>query len=587
MQTELESLRLEVELLKKKNSILQQAIKQSKTIKQKFYESTKLLKEKDAQLKALNSSLENKVQKRTSELQTVLHREEHLRNILQITTEVNEMLIISYSTNSIIQECGLKLASNPDYPLVLGGLVNQEIFEIVFKSKQNNLLSKDNLVSLDSSSYIIKEIQRATHTKNTIIKKSNDKKQTYERRRKSDGNCKWFMVLPLLNTDINEVYGVILLFTSRENGFDSEEIHILENMSHDISNAIQSHKQQNAILEMEKEKASNYEETILAFVNIIEQRDTYTAGHTVRVAEYCSLIAKEMGYNNEEVHRLEKAAILHDIGKVATPDTILLKPGKLSILEYELIKQHSSTGYDMLNKISIYKDLAEIIKYHHSRYDGKGYPKTSSPDEIPMLSHIMIVADSFDAMTTNRIYRPRMSVQKAIEEIRNCSSKQFHPTVAKAAEVALNNVHLNTTSQMPASELEQRRMSYFFQDGLTGLYNEDYLKILLNVDTIQYKCLNIINIHNFSDYNLINGWEAGNSFLQDFAETLKMQYPKSIIIRYHGDDFVILHKIHQSVNTNFLQKNKLLENSKLTIDVTHYDILDDFSYEYFLTMEHG
>jgi putative nucleotidyltransferase with HDIG domain len=242
-------------------------------------------------------------------------------------------------------------------------------------------------------------IQKAVKLKHTIIEKVPE-----ELAADCDLELRWMIVLPLLHDINNDVYGMITVFCSREDGFEIEEMKILENMAHDISIALYSHKQRDSIMAMEKEKVANYEETILAFVNIIEQRDTYTAGHTIRVAEYCALIGKEMGLSKDDIHLLEKAAILHDIGKVATPDTILLKPGKLSHLEYDLIKQHAEIGADMLERITIYKDLADIIRYHHSRYDGKGYPRTDSPDEISILSHIMIVADAFDAMTTNRIY---------------------------------------------------------------------------------------------------------------------------------------------------------------------------------------
>ena len=254
---------------------------------------------------------------------------------------------------------------------------------------------------------------------------------------------------------------MITVFCSRKDGFEVEEMKILENMTHDISIALYSHKQRDSIVAMEKEKVANYEETILAFVNIIEQRDTYTAGHTIRVAEYCAMIAKQMGLSKDEIRLLERAAILHDIGKVATPDTILLKPGKLSHIEYDLIKQHAEIGADMLERVTIYKDLADIIRYHHSRYDGKGYPRTSSPDDISMLSHIMIVADAFDAMTTNRIYRARKSIDSTLKELQSARGTQFHPTVVDAATIALKDVHLSDTNQMPTSEMEQKRMSYF------------------------------------------------------------------------------------------------------------------------------
>jgi len=531
--------------------------------------------------------LEKKVSQRTQELEEIVSHEQHLKNILKITTEVNELLIKSYSTKNILISANAKLSANKVYPVVLSGLIYQNTLEIVSSSLNAPKLLEKSIFTLDeSNNFMVDAIAKATNLKHSILEKiSSDMFDNDLQRRKNDLNLEWMIVLPLTHGYDNDVYGMITVFSANKNGFSIEEMKILENMSHDISIALYSHKQKDAILTMEKEKAANYEETILAFVNIIEQRDTYTAGHTIRVAEYCALIAKEIGLNEAEIHKLEKAAILHDIGKVATPDAILLKPGKLSHLEYELIKQHSQVGADMLQKITIYKDLATIIRYHHSRYDGKGYPRTDSPDEIPFLSHIMIVADAFDAMTTNRIYRPRKSIKEAIEDLQDANGLQFHPDVVKAAVVALQNVTINSTSQMPASELEYRRMSYFFQDSLTGLYNEDYLQIVLNTSAKKYSCLNILDLKKFRVYNRVHGWNEGNLLLKKFATILKETYRDSMILRYHGDDFIILSQAHISLDTEQINALSIIKDSELNITITHYDIDEYFNFESFTKLE--
>ncbi len=551
-----------------------------------------LLYKRKYEIEHANEILEEKVSQRTYDLEVIALHEQHLKDILKITTEVNEMLIISYSTETILKNATEKLSTNKAYSLVLGGLIHHDILDIVSKSTETseikNLIAQD-IVSLkkdEDLNFLFDAIQKATKLKHPIIEKvSQELLNNSEHRRKEDLGLKWMIVLPLLHNFDNDVYGMITVFCSREDGFELEEMKILENMAHDISIALYSHKQKDSILEMEKEKTANYEETILAFVNIIEQRDTYTAGHTIRVAEYCALIAKEMGIGDEEIHRLEKAAILHDIGKVATPDTILLKPGKLSHLEYELIKQHAEIGADMLERITIYKDLATIIRYHHSRYDGKGYPRTSSPDEIPMLSHIMIVADAFDAMTTNRIYRPRKSVDEALTELEDSRSTQFHPEVVDAAVIALKDVNISNTTQMPTSEMEQRRMSYFFQDSLTGLYNEDYLQTILNSTNHPYRCLHIIDLKKFTDYNQVHGWEAGNILLKSFAEFLKSSFPDAIVLRYHGDDFVVLTQIHHEIDLRKVSQYDPIKMNVIAVEIKHYEIDKYFNFEKFIQIE--
>jgi len=536
-----------------------------------------------------NEILEEKVAQRTYDLEVIVSHEQHLKDVLKIITEVNEMLITSYSTDTILKNATDKLSTNKAYSLVLSGLIHGDILDIISKSSEAKSLITEDIVSLkenENLNFLFDAIQKAVKLKHPIIEKvpqeSLDKKHN---KREFDLELNWMIVLPLLHDNDNDTYGIITVFCSRDNGFEVEEIRILENMAHDISIALYSHKQRDSILAMEKEKIANYEETILAFVNIIEQRDTYTAGHTIRVAEYCAMIAKGMGLSKDEIRLLEKAAILHDIGKVATPDTILLKPGKLSQLEYDLIKQHAEIGADMLEKITIYKDLADIIRYHHSRYDGKGYPRTSSPDEISMLSHIMIVADAFDAMTTNRIYRPRKTASEAIEELVAGRATQFHPVVVDIAIKVLKDINLTNTNQMPTSEMEQRRMSYFFQDALTGLYNEDYLQTVLNSNRHNCKSIHIIELKRFTNYNQKHGWGEGNKLLKKFAKYLETTFENSIIIRYHGDDFVLLNHTYQDINIETLSNCPLIKKNIISVEIIHYRIDKYFNFEKFKEIE--
>ena len=144
------------------------------------------------------------------------------------------------------------------------------------------------------------------------------------------------------------------------------------------------------LVQKEKEREENFEKTLESFVRMVEERDTYTGGHSERVAHYSLLIAQEMNFCENDSKLIYRAAILHDIGKIATPDNVLLKPGKLSDLEYKLIQEHVSASYEILARIPMYKELADIIICHHERYDGKGYPKGLKGDEMSILSQIMI-----------------------------------------------------------------------------------------------------------------------------------------------------------------------------------------------------
>ena len=296
------------------------------------------------------------------------------------------------------------------------------------------------------------------------------------------------------------------------------------------------------IEKLESEKSKNQEQMIHAMVDMIESRDSYTAGHTKRVAHYCELIAKEMGYKPQEVTLLKKAAWLHDIGKISTPDSVLLKPGKLNTLEYDLIKDHLSAGYNMLSPIDAYKEIADIMREHHEKYDGTGYPRGLKAEDIRPLSRIMMVADSFDAMTTNRIYKPRKSVEVALKELQELSAKSYHPEVVAAALIALKDEQIDADiSQLPTTDIEEQRFSYFYKDRLTDLFIIDYLELYLrdhSYEKVLYKYT--INLHNFSEYNKEFSWEKGDEFLVDFANFLKSSYPNQVIFRIEGDDFMIV-----------------------------------------------
>jgi len=298
----------------------------------------------------------------------------------------------------------------------------------------------------------------------------------------------------------------------------------------------------NKIKSLEKEKEDNQLQIIHSMINMIEARDTYTAGHTKRVAQYCELIARKLGYTNEEIETLVKAAWLHDIGKISTPDSVLLKPGKLNKLEYELIKEHLTSGYEMLSKIDQYKDIANIMREHHERYDGGGYPRGLKGDEILPLSRIMIVADAFDAMTTNRIYKQRKSVKEAIQELELFGKIQFHPEVVIAAiEVLKDVVSDDNVSQTPTSSLEEQRFSYFYKDRLTELFVIDYIALILryylNSNSVY---LYDIKLHNFSEYNDRFSWKDGDEFLIKFSNHLTSLYLDTIVFRIEGDDFMLL-----------------------------------------------
>lgn len=176
---------------------------------------------------------------------------------------------------------------------------------------------------------------------------------------------------------------------------------------------------------------SAYMETIEILRFTVEAKDAYTRGHSDRVSEYSVLIGKALGLSEEDLKTLKIGGLFHDIGKIGIPDSILLKTDKLDDEEYSEIKNHPAIGAHILSNATIFKDIIPIVKHHHERFDGHGYPGKLKGEEIPYLARIAAVADSFDAMTSKRSYRDSLPMDVVIEEIEKNSGTQFDPDIAK------------------------------------------------------------------------------------------------------------------------------------------------------------
>ncbi|MHB8126924.1 MAG: HD-GYP domain-containing protein [Desulfitobacteriaceae bacterium] len=170
---------------------------------------------------------------------------------------------------------------------------------------------------------------------------------------------------------------------------------------------------------------------IHTYLDKIYSKDPITSQHCGKAAEYAICLGQKLDLTIQEIEQLSEAALLHDIGKIKVPDAILHKPSALTAEEYEVIKCHSKWGADILeNEVTEdfqRKDVVEIIRHHHERYDGKGYPDGLPGEKIPLFAQIIAIVDAFDAMTSNRPYRFAMSVSKAKEILLEEKGKQFHP----------------------------------------------------------------------------------------------------------------------------------------------------------------
>ena len=180
-------------------------------------------------------------------------------------------------------------------------------------------------------------------------------------------------------------------------------------------------------LEFAKNQVKMGNETILAIAKTVDAKDENTSQHSQRVSDYSVMIAKELGFSKEECENLSKAALLHDIGKIGIPDRVLNKAGSLDDEEYAIMKSHVTRGAEILKDFTIVEHAIDGTMYHHERYDGSGYPQGLSGEAIPLYGRIIGVADAFDAMTANRVYRKKLDFPLVLEELREGRGKQFDP----------------------------------------------------------------------------------------------------------------------------------------------------------------
>ena len=213
-----------------------------------------------------------------------------------------------------------------------------------------------------------------------------------------------------------------------------------------IESGIKSIAQMNEIKRINSELSQTYDKLEKAYLDSIETlrytveaKDPYTRGHSDRVSEYSVLIGKKLGLPEEDIRTLQVGGLFHDIGKIGIPDSILLKESKLTDDEYSEIKNHPSIGSHILCNAEVFKDIIPVVKHHHERFDGNGYPGKLAGEKIPYLARIAAVADTFDAMTSKRTYRDALPLDVVRAEIEKCSGGQFDPEIAKSFIEILDN----------------------------------------------------------------------------------------------------------------------------------------------------
>jgi len=221
----------------------------------------------------------------------------------------------------------------------------------------------------------------------------------------------------------NKIFGLLKLAVGDKGGqFKEKDVYFMNFIAEKASYLIEN-------LALYENIFDNLFATLYAFVETIEARDTYTKQHSARVSHYAKTIAEAVECSREDMEKLHVAGYLHDIGKIGIPDNILLKNGSLSSEEFETIKSHPVIASNILRYFSMWSEEKNIIRHHHEKFDGTGYPDALKGEDVPYLSRILSVADVYDALTSDRSYRKRMPEEKAISIIADGSGSQFDPDV--------------------------------------------------------------------------------------------------------------------------------------------------------------
>lgn len=245
---------------------------------------------------------------------------------------------------------------------------------------------------------------------------------------------------PILDGENSHPFGVLMVYSKVPNAFGPSEVLLFESLAKEIGFGLRSIERQHKLDDeihlnqiTQDRLASALRSTIEAMAKTMEWRDPYTAGHQKKVAMISMAIAKRLGWDEDKVQSLYMAGMVHDIGKVAIPSEILTKPTHLTVLETKLVQEHVESGYQILKDIPFPWPIADMVRQHHERLDGSGYPRGLKGDEICPQARILAVADTIEAMATHRPYRPARGLRAAMDEIKAQAGTKLDAKVVDAA----------------------------------------------------------------------------------------------------------------------------------------------------------
>ena len=310
-----------------------------------------------------------------------------------------------------------------------------------------------------------------------------------------------------------------------------------------------------------EERAKKIEEmsfqTIQTLANAIDAKDPYTKGHSTRVSQYSVLIAEQLGWDPDRISDLRYAALLHDIGKIGVPDSILNNPKRLTDVEYAIIKSHTTMGSDILRDRTLIRSAEVVARSHHERYDGRGYPAGLKGTDIPEEARIVAIADAFDAMSSNRIYRKACEPEYILRELEQGRGTQFDPEYAgiflqllkenRLDEILNSNTSDHTDNTGSSSALLQEVVEAFAAqsaadsiDIATGVMSRSAGEGAIAKRMQQESgCFIFVDMDNLKKINDTFGHESGDKALRLVGETLLASTEEGLCCRLGGDEFLL------------------------------------------------
>src|SRR6056297_693494 len=343
----------------------------------------------------------------------------------------DKILEKKYEELKYISETMKKINSSMDYKKTIHFILNV-VKKVIGSNRASIMLMTEDkkhlkVVDMIGSSFINEKVSISNGVAGWVAK-NNELLYVKDRKKVSDDikkllkadryEARSFVSLPL-NTVKRGLIGILNVTKDKEDEvITEEEVDILKIFSQQAAAGIESSLTY-------EELENHYLLTIKALSNAIEAKDEYTRGHAERVTEYAVELAKQVGYSGEDIRTLKFAGILHDIGKIGVPAEILGKPAKLTDKEYDLMKRHPEIGESIVEGIDFLEPCLKIIRNHHERIDGKGYPDGLKGEQIPGIVKVLTVADAFDAMTSDRPYRKALSVSETVKRLKINKGKQF------------------------------------------------------------------------------------------------------------------------------------------------------------------